>query len=467
MAPAATLESYTSPYPPSSNHARYQDAPPLSSKLPRTVIKTHTITIYVTADEDASTPLSPQTPADLAVERPTNGVDIYGVIPGLRSPSPRAAPPTFSTIAASTGNTLPHTRTKTSNSKYPRPSPPGFLYPLDIVPRHATAMSSPSQGFPQTQQSSPGLGRSAAPSNVIWYLPYGLEVLIFTIVVLGLVWTVLIWGVNYAAEVSDANSKEREKGKGNSREEGGKKKTKPVDKPSKYAPAARRRSSTCENERVAQNPSATTSARKIYKHENLVGEVELTQRPRHRRQVSHPVASSNFTIGSDVSTPRKPSPTPPRKTPTSPSNPFPSPPFTSPTHLAPPSVPLKPRSSAEWLAERELYFSHTTPTPRNPSHRSISPNSTFDLDTAQLEALEAGVTPIVPRTSNLRTPRSSGSEKERKRGSWVDLGLGGLRMVDDAVGVFVGKVVRWTDDDDDWEGEMLLPVSRGRGVEVE
>jgi len=80
------------------------------------------------------------------------------------------------------------------------------------------------------------------------------------------------------------------------------------------------------------------------------------------------------------------------------------------------------------------------------------------MNTADIEALEAGTAPL--------TPRTAARKEDKEKGSWVDLSLG---RVEDAVNGFVGRVARWTDDAEGYrEGERgLLPVSNGGGVRAE
>ncbi|EAT81446.2 hypothetical protein SNOG_10947 [Parastagonospora nodorum SN15] len=119
-----------------------------------------------------------------------------------RSPVPH--PPSPSTLS-----------TSIRQSTYPRPSPPGFLYPDPIVPR---AVQNQLQ-HAYTTQCTDMTGH--ATSNVIWYLPYGLEVLIFTVMVIGLAWAGRVFLLTFPPRTWRA------------KKEGEKEERRPVNKPSK------------------------------------------------------------------------------------------------------------------------------------------------------------------------------------------------------------------------------------------
>ncbi|KAH7079594.1 hypothetical protein FB567DRAFT_595587 [Paraphoma chrysanthemicola] len=120
----------------------------------------------------------------------------------------------------------------------------------------------------------------------------------------------------------------------------------------------------------------------------------------------------------------------------------------------------KPRSSREWLTAGAAVFSSgnstspicTTPALPLPSN---TPHI-IDLDTADIEALEAGTAPPTPRELTASTKASYPKSK-----SWADLKLS---RVEDTVNGWVGSLARWTDDTGGDEG-VLLPMVRddGRG----
>lgn len=151
------------------------------------------------------------------------------------------------------------------------------------------------------------------------------------------------------------------------------------------------------------------------------GVVELKHRrqPEHQQSKSSPATAIRFAIDS-------------------PPNPFLQPP----QYLSPPRT-LQPRTSSEWLRQHAAFFSATS---------SSSSHTEYDQE-YDIEALEAGT-----------APRSPSLKAHKKSLSWADLDLG-LDRMEGKVSGWVGKVVRWTDDDD--EG-VLLPVVNGRqGIKAE
>tara|TARA_R110002003_G_scaffold175_4_gene14219 strand:- start:12824 stop:13099 length:276 start_codon:yes stop_codon:yes gene_type:complete len=84
-----------------------------------------------------------------------------------------------------------------------------------------------------------------------------------------------------------------------------------------------------------------------------------------------------------------------------------------------------------------------------------------ELDTVDIEALEAGTAPLTPRRLTLYP---YGHQKSK---SWADMGFS---RVEDTVNGWVGSLARWTDDIGGDEG-LLLPMVRGdgmrKGVKVE
>jgi hypothetical protein len=273
---------------------------------------------------------------------------------------------------------------------------------------------------------------SSGNSNVIWYLTYGLEVLILTVMFIGIAWAVLVWLINFPPRTWNCNflvGGERVTRKGR----------RPLDKPFKYT-------KTAEVVNNGQTSTTSSQALGLYLHKNdhlEQQDIELKHRghhsTEHRRSVSTPTTAIHFDIPSPPSVPID-----------SPPNPFLYPPDQN--HLSPPYT-LQSCTSSEWLAQHAAFFSSTS------SNSSCTPyrrsNQSFD-DDYDIEALEAGTAPSMPRTVDAKTHRRSMS--------WIDLGLG---KVEGAVNGFVGKVARWTDDEGGEEG-VLLPVVGGRnGVKVD
>ncbi|KAH7071369.1 hypothetical protein BKA63DRAFT_568505 [Paraphoma chrysanthemicola] len=116
------------------------------------------------------------------------------------------------------------------------------------------------------------------------------------------------------------------------------------------------------------------------------------------------------------------------------------------------AVVVKPRNSSEWLTAHAAFFSSgnstSSPTGTTPRHPTLS---TPDLDTADIEALEAGTATLKPR--RLTAPTRASYPKSK---SWADLRLS---RVEDTVNGWVGSLARWTDDTGGDEG-VLLPMVR-------
>lgn len=103
--------------------------------------------------------------------------------------------------------------------------------------------------------------------------------------------------------------------------------------------------------------------------------------------------------------------------------------------LVAPDQPLKsivrPRTSAEWVEQRRIYFS-----------------SDAEKEDVESEAREAQ-----GWWASLARNAQQGADK-----SWVDLGLA---AVDGAVDRFGAKIIRWTDDGGKDEA-LLLPLAKGK-----
>jgi hypothetical protein len=228
-------------------------------------------------------------------------------------------------------------------------------------------------------------------------LPYGLEVLIFGAVLLGIAWTLLVVLINFPPRTWGRKKAKR----------------RPLVKLSKYVKAT----GTKETDEGVQATTSWAQKSPIRRptHESIEVRKRHTPTPTHVRAQSNPA----IRFAMPPRSPREPSPP----------NPFLRPLTTgTSTSSVPPATP-------DWLAGHAAFFSSAS-----------SSTSSDDYDVA---ALEAGTAPLTPWT--LKT--------HERKGSWVDLGLG---QVEDAVSGFVGRVVRWTDED----GGMVLPVVNTRGGDV-
>jgi hypothetical protein len=157
------------------------------------------LTVIIADDTLPAASLSPQNPA-------ANSASVRDIIPISRS-SPPPPPPTLSTKTMKTAFI-----TAPRRSTYPRPSPPSFLYPEAILPQSAYTY--------QRKMQHPAL----PGSNVIGYLPFGLEAVVGLVLLLGLVWAGFRWCVMSPARRWSGKKKER----------------RPLDKPSRYVASPRK-----------------------------------------------------------------------------------------------------------------------------------------------------------------------------------------------------------------------------------
>jgi hypothetical protein len=454
---------------------------------------------------------------------------IQGLIPGLRralhlnsdsrslspTPSHDQALKERSTIAAPRPTELSISTTAAASprrSTFPRVSPPGFLYPENLIPKsdyappHDILIQQP-EGIQQNESPyQPGImGRV---DYELAYLPTGVKLLFvgtLAVLVLAVIWVILVVLINYPPGTwgywNEGTGGGYGKGKKKKKEE-----RRPIDKPSKYAPQT-------EPVEVGDSDSegATTSAlprwpfSKLSENGGQEQDIELRQRPRHhmrshhqRKQTQHVLPRQNQTFtGEHRRTSSSPAPglrfsytptststkhyaaptisAPPSPTTSnlsSPPNPFLNPPKNG---LLAPNAGLVKRSSTEWKRDHAVFFGNGTASrpaspapvpvlsnhsPTHSHHSSPLSSSSYSMETHDFEALEAGTAsfPALTRSSsNPNSPRANPNGVLHKSLSWIDQGL---ELVDGAVDGFVARVGRWTDDDGADE-ELLLPVARG------
>ncbi|CAI9628471.1 unnamed protein product [Alternaria burnsii] len=435
---------------------------------------------------------------------------IQGIVPGIHyalhvdnaSPSsPHSLRPSHDVTSTVPIMLLTSAPPPPRHSKYPRISPPGFLYPEEIVPH--TAISAQTSN-PLQYQDSVRHNKSPYHSDImsrmdyeLSYLPTGYKLLFvgtLAIMVLGVVWAVMVWAVNAWMDMRSVTNKGKRTRKRRAKSTGEEKR--PIDKVSKYAHRHDGSSETWVD--MATNmdmdsDSAVTSAAQVpfsYLGNNgHIGEnIEMKYRPRNKpSQFNRPRSRPIHTEARDRThtfhcrIPSPPSansrsnhpPTPiarARHSPTpsvasSPVNPFLDP---SPNGSLQPGTGgvLVKRTSSEWKTERAAFFATKTAT-SVPVSRSVSPapshtndhsSQTFELDISDIEALEAGTAPLTGR----RQPQSefnhsfTGSGLVEKSKSWIDEGVG---FVDGAVSAVAAQIRRWTDDDGGDES-LLLPYTR-------
>jgi hypothetical protein len=400
MAPAASKKA--------SENALVATTQTASTRKPHT--KTHTKYVTITTTDDTFS-LSPQTPSP-------NTALVHGIIPGRsHSPSLSTALSTMTTPklpGRSTLITLPR------RSTYPRPSPPGFLYPEAIVPHSAYTY----QHHPHTVQHPEGMDNNT--HNVFWYLPFGLEVPIFAVIMLGLTWAGLAWCITFPPRTWWKSDDKKER--------------RPLDKPSKYVKYSGGEQGEGETMYLHENTHINISPRED-------NEGEVRRRKRHRHHISPPLhESSKSTPGMTI---RLGVPSPALS---SPRNPFLHPPDPHTSRQT-----LNPRGSAEYMVQHARFFADTTFSPsiysptlsvhsRTPSSSASEMGDYATMDTADIEALEAG-------TGAELTPRwASETGGHERKTSWVDLSIG---KMEDVVSGWVESLAKWTDGSDE---ELVLPV---------
>ncbi|KAF2851943.1 hypothetical protein T440DRAFT_553893 [Plenodomus tracheiphilus IPT5] len=453
--------------------------------------RTTTITLISTITIDAPNPPPTQFYKDpsttySAFSKPLH---IHGIIPGLQPTPPKNSRSPFQphTLSTATPNSpKPAHPDPPTSSKYPRPSPPGFLYPEPIVPpsastAHNTHTMQHTSGNPYHPNILPQADYDLA------YLSPGLKVLLLvtlaTITLAGC-WTILVLGINFPpGEWGIWNIK------------GKVKEMRPLDKASRYA---------CSDGVVLAcvrgpgNKVQRCGRENGYAgHEGECG-IELQQNPQHRfphsgrsevlgrgggndntftahrRTCSSPSAAPILNISA---TPI-PTPTTLPSTTSSPQNPFLVPPQNAllqpGAHIAAPRTHT--RTSGEWIAERTAFFSSHTSLPlhngqQNTYSKSSSPTShhysssasgSSSRDISDAEALEAGTAPLTGyKCASLSSSSDSDGEQGMLRRSlrWLDQGLG---MVDGVVGRVAGGLARWTDDEGVAEEGLLVKLGGGK-----
>ncbi|KAF2246068.1 hypothetical protein BU26DRAFT_607342 [Trematosphaeria pertusa] len=369
-------------------------------------------------------------------------------------------------------------------STFPRPSPPTFLYPSPIVPARAnvnTSISLHHRTLLSTMRDLP-----AFPD-----IPPALQALVFGGMALGFLWVVVVWLVNFppgtwrCRSSSDSGSGRRSKkikrrktgtgagarwwdlrtwllgGSGENADRKGRKKKKPIDKPSKYAPLASSASSSSSSPGTpssissadadvlalaptSASTSTSTSATRTTANNSAI---ELRRRNNPPIELPHPHAPGAPPWQTQRNTSLPPSSSSP-----SPQNPY----------LPTPPPLLRPRTSSEYLASYRAFFS-SSPSSSNPVPASPSASTSSQFSFHSADALEAQTTPPASPTrkhrrgwsdSGLDAGLNDGKGKgERKRWS----GAGFLDAVDGAVGRAVDRMVKWTGDDGGGEG-LLLPL---------
>ncbi|OAL51092.1 hypothetical protein IQ07DRAFT_679404 [Pyrenochaeta sp. DS3sAY3a] len=555
------------PQPPPPTFAPQQPAPaahPQKTRSTLTTIKTKTSTLFL-RHPPASTQhrqphhpharpsLSPQTgehstPATAAPPPPTSALDplvprVHGIVPRPHSDIVLSSSPETRSLATSTVATAPPTPKPSSPadwykySAYPRVSPPGFLYPVSIVPHrpaqqrdylhHRQDIRTPISAQRHTQRHDMYVqANAAAPTGMddrvgilsgeMTFL-FGVSVLV---VVLAVLWTLLAWCVNFPPgswtcwECNDDSNDDyfdserhtkavknrkkrwlfdlgpwaswrpwtRDAARQTHTQKFGDDKTAHTYKMQPYT--------TLHDEQDGPGTAVTTAihppAQHYPPHHRNIPTNDLTRRTQHTRvpftkilSYTPPSPSSpprvRFSITSSPSSSSSQDLVPGDAEPllTSPMNPFLVPPtdFLSPLKYDEAEVRRK-RDEGEWLRERAEFFGERDGSCAPPDARQLPPQTkrttsthasvpstaatttatpAISQETLDVRALEAGT----PLLQHIRDDKPGETLLKRSL-SLLDQGLG---YVDGAVDRMVGKVVEWTEDED---GEVLLPVARGR-----
>lgn len=282
--------------------------------------------------------------------------------------------------------------TVTRHSKYPEPSPPGFLYPEPIVPRGA---------YEYRKNLNTGMSTSGETrirhSELIWYSHYRIELLLLLVILFLGLRAVVAWLITFLPliwRVSTVQGKKQED-----------------------VHNANPHTSTPDHAESATTSSTDTPSILFHSPTTSIHSLgdqglEIKYRPRHRH---HKSISSNTTPSAQS-------------------------PFLTPTHSHTHFTPS---------------FSPSTPPHSSPSHSSTPSPTTLTFTHALNTALEAGTAPPPPTlTPTARNTHQHANEVygHTKKGSWVDLSV----VVESKVAGWVDRVARWTNDEGGrGEGEVL------------
>lgn len=425
---------------------------------------------------------SERTSRTSCVENNTPALRIVGVVPGnlptsstpLDCLSQRAmtisandvTPPGPSTTRSSDTRRTPRT------SSYARPSPPGFIYPHAIVPQREQAIHTKLSH----REIVPKADSRAIMDTTIDLpeMPMGVVIFMCVCMVLGLIWSVAVWRVNYALGASDAEEQQTVSRHGKKRGIWGrlmvrnekrktdkKGKEKSLDKTSKYAPipttSSTSSSSASTHSRSGGEPVTSTATgvvtqrRSAYDSDDEDDQTPfIRMRKLPRRSVNAQKIAGN---PPQQSSPHSPALAPwygsnlcTEATPVSPENPY------------LPVPPQRPRSEGDYVKAHTAFFtpgasslqpsiSKTHARTPSPAHTDSGSSPHFSFE--DFDALEAQN----PRPDLLRAKSDDGSDGGiRRNWSWIN-------TVDGAVNAAVNGFVRWTEDDGGEEA-LLLPMRK-------
>ncbi|KAF2269438.1 hypothetical protein CC78DRAFT_575000 [Lojkania enalia] len=335
-----------------------------------------------------------------------------------------------------------------------------------IPPAYSPQLSSSQPRNTTTLTFTPACSPTALDN---WpYLPLSLQVLLFICLALGFIWVVFVILISFPPSFLPHIPPKYFSSEGEQTSKprftlawprvldwmfGGRGRNKPLDKPSKYVfPSANgneHASTTATpawmNARRRTNRSPPSQTPNRNQNQNLNPDIHI------HSTVSPPPNLSGYTANLSR-----------HKTLESPQNPY----IPAPQHIQ------HRRTSAEWLAEREIFLSGSTS-----PHSSYPPSDTavqvqMQVAAPGIEALAGATTTsslAVPPDSNrqdihflgtaAKDPESEqrkGKKKKKKKRRSL------LGSIDGAVTGFAARVARWTDDTADADGGLLLPLAKGK-----
>ena len=369
-----------------------------------------------------------------------------------------SAPPSTISTMRSVSKATP---VPASASKYPRPSPPSFFYPVPIVPQQNHDLA------PRNMTPNTHVLRHTAEFDLP-DIPTACYILLYACIALGALWTLVAYCVNFppgllasTAEKGSEKRKRKQRGRDVGKRgwwekcknvlyfrnatSGGPKKKKPIDKPSKYAhvPTSDESSSVGtemgEGEGGLATGTSASASTPWFRAQQDAQDIELKQRQPQLHALCTRIPSSGpvspivhrerQSRASSVSLPL-------HATPLSPLNPY-----------LPPL--LRRRNSAEFQREHERFFSQG----QRGSPGAVTFSSPEDLEAQTPTRVTFGDGERGDNKDN-RMNRKNGTHKRNV--SW-------LETVDGAMNWGVERMVKWTLEGgaDEQDEGALLPVANG------
>ena len=328
-------------------------------------------------------------------------------------------------------------------------------YPLTLFDRHAVAAPENSIAFNLNSTLYPFFGTMEGGEFQLPDIPVAALITLFVCLGIGFLWSILVWLINTVPKRSDPNTQQVRQDQHNKQswwkhiwsiQRRMQEKTKPIDKPSKYAPLASNSSAGTLSSNESLGLAATTSANPNQADNTSIRLRKIDSKTTPQRPPSSPTYApwSTPTLKTSIN----PEDSPP--------NPF-----------LPPRV-LHPRSSAEYLSAHQAFFAPSNPAsplPAGPLPSRAEPHvspyaSRPPSPVSNLDALEAQHGVELRRSRSTRGVLHIAEGMERTGAKvWA---RGWLDVVEGGVGRAVDAVVKWTEDGSGEEG-LLLPIGNGGG----